>query len=204
MKSLLDKFLSLRCAGDVLESVQPLTGDVTRRICESMALIEAIRPLVLKHRSEYRLVEFCYGAPLTSIIAAHLLPIEDARAFVTRSKFDHAAIERVKNFRVFTTVDLPAAVPIDGKTIVVSPSVRGALAMDVAKWCNAKDAPMAIIPSRGKVKLSSTGNAVAKLTGNRYFAWLQDLAESCNGKLRVPMSLVDSRITNCCLVTRGL
>lgn len=207
MKSLVDKFLSLRCAGDVLESLQPLNGDVTRRIAESMALIEAIRPLVLKQRGEWKLMEFGVGIPLTSVIAAHLLPIEHSVAVVRRPKFNQELIDRVRHLKVYSVdsdddeslKDKPL-----NKTIIVASNVNQGLAETVAEMSNVADAPMAMIPSRGKVKLSVSGNDVAKLTGNRYFAWLQELAESCDGKVRVPTSLLDNRIMNCCLVTRGL
>ena len=205
MKSLIDKFLSLRCAGDVLESVQPLTSDVTRRIGESMALIEAIRPLILKHKGEYKLIELCSGTPLTSVIAAHLLPIEHATAYVWRPKYLPGLLDRVHHFKCH--VSLAATLGdsvLPEKTIVIAPSVNPENAMFLVDLCHRNNAPMAMIPSRGKIRLSRAGNELVKINGSRYFAWLHDLADYCDGDVRVPPGLVNNDDMNCGLITRGL
>ena len=201
MKSLLDKFLSLRCAGDVLESLQPLDGDITRRIKESMTLIEAIRPLVLKHyKGEYKLMEFCSGVPLTAVIAAHLLPIEHATAYVRRPKGLIKNLERVQHLKCMDIVLAQNSIP--GKTIVVAPSANTKYAETIVDICRESDAPMALIPSRGKFHLSRARNMVARdRRTDRYTLWLDQLASECDGDWRYPDSLYS---VNDGLVTRGL
>jgi len=72
----LDQFLSLRCAGDVLNEVGPI-NNAAKEITESMAVITTIRGLTLNKPMHYSLVDMCAGNQLTGVLAAYLLPVKD-------------------------------------------------------------------------------------------------------------------------------
>ena len=102
--SYLDRFLTLKCCGDVLNAVAPINKG-EKEISEAMGMIKAIKPHVMAHKMEYTLVDLCAGNALTSILAVHLLPIKRAIAInikphnrhhdmVTRFKYITADINR--------------------------------------------------------------------------------------------------------------
>jgi hypothetical protein len=85
MKSLVDKFLSLRCATDVLECVLPLKRP-ERDISEAMVLLDAIRPVVLKNPGQYKVVDVHADSPIVGVLIAHLLPVELVSSYNWREK----------------------------------------------------------------------------------------------------------------------
>jgi hypothetical protein len=76
----IDKFLALRCAGDVHNVTFPVQN-MAKEISESMGMINHLRSLVLKEPMRYTLLDLCAGNALTGIIGIHLLPIKAAHAF---------------------------------------------------------------------------------------------------------------------------
>lgn len=95
-RSYVDEFLSLRCASDVLEAVQPLR-DPVKSISESMALISAIRGLCLKRPRAVTIIDVCSGDALTGILAAHLLPVLAVYAVGEKNSM-REGYGRVRNF----------------------------------------------------------------------------------------------------------
>lgn len=74
-----ERFLNLKCAGDVLNVVQPINKPC-KEISESMAAIRYIKKIVLAEPDTYYLYDLCAGNALTSVLAAFLLPIKGAIA----------------------------------------------------------------------------------------------------------------------------
>lgn len=74
-KTYLDQFLSLKCAGDVLNVIAPIQK-AQKEISESMAIIHRLRSIALKNPMKSILLDICAGNALTSVIAAHLLPFK--------------------------------------------------------------------------------------------------------------------------------
>ena len=86
------QFLSLKCAGDVLNIAAPIQR-AEKEISESMAIIPHLRKIAIKEPMKYTLVDLCAGNALTSLIAIHLLPFKLAIAVDKRErsrKFDQA------------------------------------------------------------------------------------------------------------------
>lgn len=200
MKTLIDKFLSLRCAGDVLESVQPISGDFLRKLSESMAIIEAIRPLTLKNRGKYKIVEACVGAPLTAVIAAHLLPVEMVSARPWRGDFPEA-LSRVQHFRRHDDFNWTT---INGdNTIIVAASANYSIAEGLARNCAANKIPMALIPGRASMKLDNDEErAFADAHGDDFAGIVWRLATVAGEDSRVKELFHVSE--NNFMVTRGL
>lgn len=78
-KSYVSEFLSLRCAGDVLNVLNPITR-AEKEITESMAMIKQIKKIALKEPMKYTLIDLCAGNALTSALSVFLFPIHEAIA----------------------------------------------------------------------------------------------------------------------------
>ena len=94
------QFLSMKCAGDVLNIVAPLGAKAAKEITESMAIIQALRPIALQHPMEYHLHDLCAGNALTSVLAVHLLPIKYAAAIDIKPRSRNwLAVDRFTYYR---------------------------------------------------------------------------------------------------------
>ena len=85
-QSYISEFLSLRCAGDVLNVVSPLGAKAKKEVTESMAVIRHLRKIALQEPGKFILYDLCAGNALTSVIAAHLLPFRKVIAVDKRPR----------------------------------------------------------------------------------------------------------------------
>ena len=69
----IDKFLSLRCAADVIGISYPIK-QFTKEISEAMAMITHIKSKMLKSPMKYVLIDLCSGNALVPLISAFMLP----------------------------------------------------------------------------------------------------------------------------------
>ena len=79
MNKYMERFLSLRCCGDVLNSVSKMSRP-EKEVSESMAIIKHLKNIVLAKPNKYAVIDLCAGNALTSVLAVHLLPIKYAIA----------------------------------------------------------------------------------------------------------------------------
>jgi len=94
MNKYMESFLSLRCAGDILNSVSKMSR-AEKEITESMAIIKHLKNIVLAEPNKYTIIDLCAGNALTSVIAAHLLPITYAIAIDKhKRKGDYNRVKR--------------------------------------------------------------------------------------------------------------
>ena len=98
-QSYLDEFLSLRCTSDVLNIVSPIQN-AQKEISESMAVIKYLRKVALHSPMKYNLIDLCAGNALTSLIAIHLLPFQNAIAIDKRPR--NRQWKRAKRFEYAT------------------------------------------------------------------------------------------------------
>lgn len=75
--SYLNRFLKLKCSGDIINILAPISG-AEKEITESWAILRKIKPLVLADPNKYSIVDYCAGNALTSVMAAFILPITKA------------------------------------------------------------------------------------------------------------------------------
>lgn len=102
--SYVSEFLGLRCAGDVLNIVNPLGTKACKEITESMAIIKRLRQIILRRPMKYTVVDLCAGNALTSVLAVFLFPIKKAMAMDKRPRRRHW--EMARNFRyIITTIE---------------------------------------------------------------------------------------------------
>ena len=137
------EFLSLKCAGDVLNICNPIGARAEKEITEAMAVIKVLRKIVLKKPMKYAMFDLCAGNALSSVLAVHLLPMNYAVAYdKRRRKRDWRKVDRFgytfkdikKNYIFFT-----------GPCIISSIHPCGDLAEDVIRIYNASVPPKHLI-----------------------------------------------------------
>ena len=109
------QFLSMKCAGDVLNVVAPLGAKAAKEITESMAIIQALRPIALQRPMEYTLADLGAGNALTSVLAVHLLPIQEAVAVDKRPRKRNWHL--VKRFE-YAECDLDQCIQLNADIII--------------------------------------------------------------------------------------
>jgi len=95
MNEYVGRFLSLRCSGDVLNVVGRL-HEPEKEISESMAVIKHLKPIVLAEKLKYTIYDLCAGNALTSILAAHMLPIWNSYAVDQKKRSGH--YDKIRKF----------------------------------------------------------------------------------------------------------
>lgn len=95
MNEYVNRFLSLRCSGDVL-NVTGRLHEPEKEISESMGIIKHLKPIVLAEKMKYTLIDLCAGNALTSILAVHMLPVKSAIAIDRKRRSGH--YDKVKRF----------------------------------------------------------------------------------------------------------
>lgn len=129
-----------------------------------MALIEAVRPLILKEPGKWKIADICAGVPLTGIIAAHLFKVELVTAYDWRAKLKlYDSMPRVQSFRYKSSVNWDEIKA--GNTIVVSASPNADVAENIAVSSREHRLPMAMIPARVKGRAKKGYAFAAELFG---------------------------------------
>jgi hypothetical protein len=94
--SVINYFLELKCAGDVLNSVYPFLNP-EKEITESMAIIKKIKKLLITNPDKYTIFDFCAGNCLTSSLIAHMFKIKHIFA-IDKEKRDRPNFSKIRNF----------------------------------------------------------------------------------------------------------
>jgi len=181
-----DEFLSLRCAGDVLNVCNPILN-ARKEISESMALIKKIKPLIIPHKGKYNILDLCAGNALTSVLAVHLLPISNAIAIdkrvrdrqwdkVKRFHYVFGDIYNNSHFRFFKDI-------IDKDTIIVSSHPCGELARQIIKIYKESNAKALFIMPCCEGKLHRKYPNFIRTKIGRDGIWCWDLAQDIGAKL---------------------
>ena len=167
--TLVDQFLSLKCAPDVLAACGRIHNP-SKEISEAMALIGVIKGL-----------DLCAGNALTSLIAVHLLPVATAIAvdIKPRGKERYLSVKRFDYLKADIYDDFLWAGFLR-PTIFVSAHPCGELAKRILHFHEL--GPMAVMPCCLPRHIPETQGIVRKRLG-RYVAWALALAEGCGGKV---------------------
>jgi hypothetical protein len=84
--TMIGRFLSFMCAGDVLNAVGPMSNP-QREITRAMIAIQHLKRILLRNEEEYTLIELNPGLGLTGVLAAHLFPtLKGTYCFSNNSK----------------------------------------------------------------------------------------------------------------------
>ena len=178
--TLVDQFLSLKCAPDVLAACGRIHNP-SKEISEAMALIKVVKGPILREPMKRHLVDLCAGHAMTSLIAVHLLPVATAIAVDIKPR-DNGRYLSVKRFS-YLKADIYDDFLWAGflrSTIFVSAHPCGELAKRILHFREL--GPMAVMPCCLPRHVPETQGIVRKRLG-RYVAWALALAEGCGGKV---------------------
>lgn len=188
-KTYLDQFLSLKCAGDVLNVVAPIQRAV-KEISESMAIINHLRSVAIKNPMEGILIDLCAGNALTSVIAAYLLPFKKIIAVdIKKRKRNWELVKRLESIQYdIKNPDTPDILYSDNISAVISVHPCSELAELVIEYwkClkrSGQNVSLFIMPCcKGQIKEQKIPSCFnKKLT--KYDRWAWYLSERAGGKL---------------------
>ena len=115
-----NQFLSLRCSGDVLNSVFPIREPI-KEISESMAIIKRVKKILTSNPGIYSIFDLCAGNCLTSSLIAHLFDIKHVFA-IDKATRERKGFEKINNFS-YNIVDIEKEKEILIKSIQMSKSI---------------------------------------------------------------------------------
>lgn len=177
------EFLSMKCSGDVLNVVSPMAR-AEKEITESMAIIKKLRPIALSAPMKYTLIDLCAGNALTSVLAIHLLPFNNAVAVDKRPRSRHW--DNIKRFK-YTQADIHTTpyygyAPNDSESVIISSHACGDLSRRIIEIYN--DYPLCkhliMLPCCvGKIK-TTMPPVLSKRLG-KYLLWCHELWLSAHG-----------------------
>jgi hypothetical protein len=99
--SVINYFLELKCAGDVLNSIYPFLNP-EKEISESMAIIKKIKKILITNPNKYYIFDFCAGNCLTSSLIAHMFKIKHIYA-IDKKENKKDNMNRIRNFTYYET-----------------------------------------------------------------------------------------------------
>jgi hypothetical protein len=176
------EFLSLKCAGDVLNVVAPLGTKASKEITESMAVIKVLRGITLKRPMELKLLDLCAGNALTSVLAVHLLPVKEAFAMDKRMR--KRRWHAVKRFVYIQSdlVDFPSFIE-PSVVIAVHPCKTAVGVVDYFRKSRGAEYLVMIPCCRGGVDMNVRRFTRLELEKfGRYEQWCLYLAELCRSR----------------------
>jgi len=199
-QSYLDEFLSLKCSGDVLNIVSPIQN-AQKEITESMAVLKKVRKISLKNPMNYILYDFCAGNALTSVLAAHLLPIKQVIAIDNRERSRDWYKAKRFTYEFSDIYDYPVN-RINKDSIIVSIHPCSNLAERVIEIYNNSMAEFLILMPccNGSIRIG-TPDLIREKIG-KYLIWCWDLASRCIGRVNM---VIDSKCLspkNCILIAK--
>lgn len=183
------RFLSFRCAGDVLNVVNPVQ-EIEKEITEAMAMVMRIRKIVLKYDFHYSLVDICAGNALSSVLAAHLFKMKYVRAFDNKlRKRNWSAVSRF-DYYVKDVYRQKWENLLFPHTIISSIHPCGQLAEQIVQiYNNSKARYLFLMPccnSRwGKPGSTHNIGGLEPTEEQRYEYWCVSLAQRCYGKVTI-------------------
>ncbi len=185
------EFLSLRSAPDILNAVYPLGKRVEKEITESMAIIRHLRHTFLKEPDKYTLYDLCAGNALTSVTAAHLLPVKQAIAIDSkpRERKWHA----VRKFSyVFEDLKHTSADYFAEDSIIAAVHPCRSLAPKIIELYKKSKASHLVLMPCCVGAFDKRYEFVVSLL-DKYYAWAFQLAELAGGRISVDKNVLSPR-----------
>ena len=183
--SVINYFLELKCAGDVLNSVYPFLNP-EKEITESMAIIKKMKKAMLSNPNKYSIFDLCAGNCLTSSLIAHLFKTKHVFA-VDKQKRIRENFSKIKNFSymkmdfVKEKNSIIQFIQMNEPSIIVSVHPCSELAQEIIKIYKASNADyLFLMPCCEGKNIQEYPNFIKhKLT--KYELWCLDLCNLANG-----------------------
>ena len=181
--SYITRFLNLKCAGDVLNAACPING-IEKEITESMSVVKYLKDIVMKSPGKYTLYDMGAGNALTSIIAAHLLPVK--HVFAIDKKVPKRNWSQVRKFTYMPEADIHhlEANSIANDSIIIGVHSCSKLAESIVSLYLSSNAKhLVLMPCCVDSTYQETIPSIFIDGIGKYAAWAWHLSMACDGKL---------------------
>ena len=187
--SVLNYFLELKCAGDVLNSVHPFLNP-EKEITETMAIVKKLKKTLITNPNKYTIFDFCAGNCLTSSLIAHLFKIVHVFA-IDKEERDRPNFNKIKNFTylkkdfVLEKNSIIDFIQMHSPSIIVSVHPCAELAHTIVDiYKNSKVDYLFLMPCcEGEYLYKYPSFIRNKLS--RYDLWCLDLCQSVDGEASI-------------------
>lgn len=182
----LSKFLGLKCAGDILNVLNPIRSGVEKEVSEAWAIMSRVRDTVMAEPNRYNILELCGGNPTTGTLLTFLLPV--TKTVVVDKDPVNRPYDRIKKFtylekNIFndSMYDL-----IDSNTIMVAAHPCRNLAVRIIHLFNNSNAKeLYLMPCcHGQIPSFSQKNFLMEKLG-AYLTWAYWLSTLCCGSIEI-------------------
>jgi hypothetical protein len=181
--SYLTRFLNLKCAGDVLNVTRPING-IEKEITESMAVIKYLKDITMKSPGKHTLYDMCAGNALTSVIAAHLLPVKHAFAIDKGVRKRHWELVRKFTYMHSTNIRHIDFNTIEENSIIIGVHACSKLAETIVNlYMHSRASHLILVPCCISSSYQETIPSIFTDGIGKYAAWAWHLSMACNGKL---------------------
>jgi hypothetical protein len=195
MNKYVREFNNLRCHPDIL-ACAPTMNKTWKEITESWSLLREVKSLILTNPNKYLLVDLCAGNCLTSLMAAHLLPVIKAYAVDIRAcparriprKFEHIQA-RMQDLGVSVRVPIEW---LEHPAIIVASHSCGALAREVVGHYRNFGAYLALLPCciEAGVQPKPIGFRRVQEALGKYESWCFHLAHLAQGDYYIDKNIL--------------
>jgi hypothetical protein len=137
----MNKFLNLKCSGDVINAISPIGHEPAKEITESMGLIKKFKGLLIANPGKYNILDLCAGNALTSVLASHLFKLDYANAIDKKSRNRRWELVNSFNYIVGDIYQDEIKHYVNNNTIIISVHACGNLAkriIEIYKMTDAK------------------------------------------------------------------
>jgi len=195
--SYIDRFLTLKCAGDIINILQPISSGTAKEVSEAWTIFKRVRKQVFKaEKGYYNLVELCAGNPVSGLISHFCLPFKWTVSIDKRLiKREYSKIERY-SYITKNIYDNDITKYIDDRSIIISSHPCKDLASRIVDIYNTTEAAgLYLLPCcEGAIPQFFQKQFLLKQLG-RYYLWSYWLATQCCGKIEIDKKCISPK--NC-------
>jgi hypothetical protein len=184
MGKYLQKFLNMKCAGDVIGVIGPMKN-YEKEISEASSIVHHVREI--PNIEEYTLIDFCSGNALVPVLSVFTTGVKKAIAVDIRKR--KRPWEKVKRFEyvigdIYDQEFINKIMPCPGKYIVTGCHACGELSKRIVDLFKTRGDHLILMPCCvGKKKTSKTQiPQVIKDKIGRYLEWSLHLYERAKSK----------------------
>jgi len=196
----INQFLTLKCAGDIINILQPISSGTNKEVSEAWTIMKRMRNQVFKkEKGYYNLVELCAGNPVSGLLSHFCLPFKWAVSVDKRLiKRDYSRVERY-NYIEKNIYDSDITKYIDNRSIIIASHPCKDLATRIIEIYNTTEATgLYLLPCcEGTVPQFSQKQFLLEQLG-RYHLWSYWLATQCCGKIEIDKKCVSPK--NCIIM----
>lgn len=190
----LERFMSLKCAGDILNAVGPFSAGAEKEISEAFAIVLRVRRFVLEAEPMwYDILDLCAGNPIASVLSVFMLPVKKAVAVDKRKIRRRYHLVKRFEYKEMNINDVSIYGLISPHTIIISSHPCQAAERIVEIFNVSKAVGLVMLPCCSNPSYNFSTKPFLKEKLGDYLTWCLYLSSKCNGKLKVDKGCLSPR-----------